>query len=410
MNRFVCFGCGFSVSETDVAAVGALCPTCNDHLQLERPARREAPAAEAASAAGSLVRPRTRRLRPSFAGSGVEYFKVWIVNIFLTVVTAGIYTAWAKVRKRLYFYKNTLLDGHAFDYTANPLAIFKGYLLIGGSMLLYYGAQYLDPVLSLVLALIFACVFPFLVYKSLRFSAHHSKYRNVRFRFLGTVGESYKTYLLFPILIPFTLGLIFPYLVFRQKKYFFDNMAFGTARNTFEGRPGPFYKVYIVAGVLFIAAIFGTVMAMSVFLPVLGGLTGNAADDGGGSPFPPVAVIGMMVLIYVAMLFLGTLFQQYIYAWTTNYCWGHSRMGDVRFQSTLRAGKLFWIRVTNILAIIFSVGLLIPWAHVRRTRYIMSNLTIMSGEGLDSFAAASGEDESAYGEAAADFFDLEIGL
>jgi hypothetical protein len=34
----------------------------------------------------------------------------------------------------------------------------------------------------------------------------------------------------------------------------------------------------------------------------------------------------------------------------------------------------------------------------------------MTEEGLDSFAATSVEDESAYGEAAADFFDLEIGL
>jgi uncharacterized membrane protein YjgN (DUF898 family) len=409
MNRFVCPGCGFSVNETDMAAVGALCPTCNDHLQVEAPPSRDAAPAQDAPGAARLVRPRTRRLRPSFAGSGGEYFKVWLVNVLLTVVTAGIYTAWAKVRKRLYFYKNTVLDGHAFDYTANPLAIFKGYLIIGGGMLLYYGAQYIDPVLSIILFVIFALVFPFLVYKSLRFFAHHSAYRNVRFRFLGTLGESYKTYLLFPLLAPFTLGLIAPYLVFRQKKYFFDNLAFGTARNTFDGRPGPFYKVYILSGLLFFVAMIGMGVAMSVFLPALGGFTSAAGAPGDGNAFPVTAIV-MMFVFYLAMLSLFTCFQQYIYAWTTNYCWAHSRLGNLRFRGTLRAGKLFWIRISNIFAIVFSAGLLIPWAQVRRTRYVLSNLTIATDERLDAFTSASGEDESAYGEAAADFFDFEIGL
>ena len=34
-----------------------------------------------------------------FTGSGGEYFKIWIVNLLLTIATLGIYSAWAKVRK-----------------------------------------------------------------------------------------------------------------------------------------------------------------------------------------------------------------------------------------------------------------------------------------------------------------------
>ena len=40
-----------------------------------------------------------------FTGNAGEYFKIWIVNIALTVVTLGVYSAWAKVRKLRYFYK-----------------------------------------------------------------------------------------------------------------------------------------------------------------------------------------------------------------------------------------------------------------------------------------------------------------
>ncbi len=46
-----------------------------------------------------------------FTGRGGEYFRIWIVNILLILLTLGIYSAWATVRKRLYFYGNIRLAG-----------------------------------------------------------------------------------------------------------------------------------------------------------------------------------------------------------------------------------------------------------------------------------------------------------
>ncbi len=66
-----------------------------------------------------------------FTGSAGEYFKIWIVNLFLTIITFGIYSAWAKVRTRRYFYANTSIDGHPFDYLASPINILKGHLIVG---------------------------------------------------------------------------------------------------------------------------------------------------------------------------------------------------------------------------------------------------------------------------------------
>src|SRR5258707_6333866 len=43
-----------------------------------------------------------------FTGRAGEYFRIWIVNICLSIVTLGIYSAWAKVRRKRYFYGNTL--------------------------------------------------------------------------------------------------------------------------------------------------------------------------------------------------------------------------------------------------------------------------------------------------------------
>ena len=49
-----------------------------------------------------------------FTGSGSEYFRIWIVNLLLTVVTFGIYFPYAKARKLRYFHENTLI-GDAQD-------------------------------------------------------------------------------------------------------------------------------------------------------------------------------------------------------------------------------------------------------------------------------------------------------
>src|SRR5690606_23104155 len=45
-----------------------------------------------------------------FHGNTSEYFSIWIVNLMLTIVTLGIYSAWATVRNNRYFYGNTEID------------------------------------------------------------------------------------------------------------------------------------------------------------------------------------------------------------------------------------------------------------------------------------------------------------
>ncbi len=345
-----------------------------------------------------------KRYRIEFTGSGSEYFRIWIVNTFLTILTLGIYAAWAKVRHRKYFYKNIILNGRSFDYTANPLAIFKGYVIVGSGLLLYYLSQAFNPVFSLIIIGLFSLIIPFLIYKSLRFFTRNSVYRNIRFRFLGTLGSSYGAYLLIPLLIPFTIGLIIPYWVFLKKKYFFHNLAFGTTNNSFKGKPGQFYQVYLTMGCVLFGLIFASIILMSIFFAMFSiGAAPDKADLG-------IGIMFIMVFTYTMIIFVSTFAQQYIYAWVTNYCLKHSELGEIRFESTLNGFRLFWIRISNIFAIVFSFGLLIPWAKVRRMRYIVDNISLITRHDLNDFTAAAETDESAYGDAATDFFDFEISL
>ena len=90
----------------------------------------------------------------SFTGSGGEYFKIWIVNILLTIITLGIYSAWAKVRTNQYFYGNTILDNASFQYLAKPLNILKGRIIAVTVLIVYSVIQNLYR----LCALCFHCI------------------------------------------------------------------------------------------------------------------------------------------------------------------------------------------------------------------------------------------------------------
>ncbi len=368
-----------------------------------RPTAAIRPAGEASESDGTSGP--ARRLKLEFRGNANEYFRIWVVNTFLTIITLGIYAAWAKVRTRKYFYRNTYLDGHPFDYTGDPAAILKGYVIVCSGLLIYYLTRAYYVAYSLIILALFGLVIPLLVYKSLRFFAQNSAYRNIRYRFSGTLADSYRTYLLYPLLIPFTLGLIAPYWEYRKKRYFFDNFAFGSTKNAFSGSHGPFYRVYILAGLAMGGLLFFGALMAGLMLRGKGGMPTIAQHGSLNS-----SVLMFTLSVYGVILLVTTLMQQFIYAWATNYCLGHSELGGVGFESRLSGGMLSWIRLSNIAAAVLSLGLLMPWAKVRRMRYITENIRVVTGRDLDDFTASVDPGESSYGDAATDFFDMEIGL
>jgi uncharacterized membrane protein YjgN (DUF898 family) len=99
----------------------------------------------------------------AFTGSGAEYFRLWITNLLLTVVTFGIYSAWAKVRRTQYFARNTQLAGASFDFRGNPWVMLRGRLL-ALVLLVGYRSQALDDWLF-----VGALAFPLLHFALIRY-------------------------------------------------------------------------------------------------------------------------------------------------------------------------------------------------------------------------------------------------
>lgn len=395
MGRIVCSNCNFPMEDSLSPGPPRYCIRCGS------PLAQQSPVGET-SVYGTTWTEEHHVF--GFTATAGEYFRIWIVNLFLTVITLGVYAAWAKVRTRRYIWANTNLAGHPFTFHGNPAAILRGNLIIAAMFVAYVAIKRFEPTVAGLLFLVFSFIFPFLVCKSLRFNAHNTSYRNLRFRFVGGLRESYETYLLFAGIVPFTLFIFFPAWQFYKKRFFFSNLAYGTAGSTFLGRKGPFYKAYFLAGVIGVICFLAlSSLGAYVFRGVL-----TASGTGRGS--------GMLTFLYSAFFtyliaaFVFYTLQALIYSVTMNHCWSRTRLGSVRFTSTLRAHRLLFIRITNMAAIFCSLGLLIPWAKIRRTRYILENLTVITPTGLDGFTALPESETTAVGDAATDFVGMEIGL
>ena len=114
---------------------------------------------------------------------------------------------------------------------------------------------------------------------------------------------------------------------------------------------------------------------------------------------------------YAVLILIGVVFQNGLWLLIFNYNLSVWNLGRFVFESKMKFAKYVGIAVGNVFASIFSLGLLIPWAKIRITKYRMENIYVLeSGGELGEHFEAEMEDEGAFGEAATDFMDFEVGL
>ncbi len=344
---------------------------------------------------------RTWREGFTFSGTGGEYFGIWIVNILLSVLTLGVYSAWAKVRRMQFFYRNTQLAGAGFDYHANPWAILKGRLIAGGLMGAYYGLAFVSPIAGGVAFGVVLGLMPWFISRALRFRLYNTSYRGLRFRFSGTTGEAYKVFLLLPLATICTIGLLGPMWHQRLKRYVHSNAWYGRTRFSFDATVGSFYGVYMQALGLLIAFVAAGGVLAGPFL------TGAMTSSGS------TRTIGLIVGVIVAVLLYlsGSLT---LWAFTTsriqNLAWNHTQLGPHRFVSSIGTGRLAFITVTNLLGVVFTLGFYKPFAVVRLTEYFLRESTVVVSGSLNDFVAGEKLSLGAAGEEAAEMFDFDLAV
>jgi len=71
-------------------------------------------------------------------------------------------------------------------------------------------------------------------------------------------------------------------------------------------------------------------------------------------------------------------------AYRYRYYWSHTSFQAARFRSTVTAGKLLWLWVSNLLLIVVTLGIAIPWVLARNVRFNLANITLIGSLDLSS--------------------------
>jgi uncharacterized membrane protein YjgN (DUF898 family) len=339
-----------------------------------------------------------------FSGNGAEYFGIWIVNLLLTIVTLGIYSAWAKVRRLQYFDRHTDLAGSSFDFHGSPIKILIGRLIALAMLLAYNVSVRLQSRMTLVILVVLAIVMPWLLRNSFRFRLYNTSWRGTRFHFRGSVGGAYRVFLLNGFLTLITLYVMAPFAHQRLKQYQHANSWFGRTQCSFHARVGQFYAIYL----LLLMAMVGFFFLMSVVgvghtLIALGQMQKGGHVD-------PKLIFRMLLTLYGALILIALIVGPIFQALITNLIWSNSRIGEHRIECTMPPLVLMWIIISNFILVILTLGLFTPWAAVRLAKFRLESVRLLPASDLQEFEAAEPEAIGAVGEEAATVFDFDISL
>ena len=338
----------------------------------------------------------------TFTGDAGEYFGLCLKTIFLAVITLGIYDAWGTVYRRRYLLGHTVLQGHSFDYHANPITILKGRLIAVAVVLLLNVITTFYPPAGFAVGLLFVLGYPFFILRALAFHAGNTSYRNIRFAHEGAYVDALKAYVGGFFVMFVSLFLLKPVADRWISKFVVDPLRFGTLKFSTDIGYKKLFKLWF--GLLLMFSGFQSAYVFTI-AAVFGGAVGLYVAMGGdpdafGQDFElmletadPLIVFGGIFLFAVmgVVYLMGyvVIMQGYAAAYrnallnTTSVDGGHGFRGSVPL---LEFGMLsFGLGVAATL----SFGLLIPWMQIVLRRYLLKHTEVLVQGDLDGVMARS---------------------
>ena len=352
------------------------------------------------AAAAEQARPHTeKRHWLEFTGDGSSYFRIWIVNLLLSILTLGIYSAWAKVRREQYFHRNLRLAGSAFDYHGEPKAILKGRMIAASFFVVLSLAHHFNPLVYLILILASLPLIPWLLVRTYRFRAHNTSFRGLRFSFDGSYREALTVFLGYGLLTLITLGLCLPLWFRAQRRYIVSHLSFASTRFHNDLGIWPIYRVFLLPMLYAVGAFLLLIFAIGSIAASMNGNVDPAA-------FVGIAMLGYFAIILVGMLLVGP----YLRVRIANLVWNSTTLGIHYTQSVMRFLPYVGIVLGNFVLTVLTLGLYRPWAQVRVARYRAETAALVALAPLDEFIAGEQSKATAVGEEMADMFEFDIAL
>lgn len=302
----------------------------------------------------------------SFHGTGGALFSVRTINMFLTLMTLGLYHFWGKVRERNYLWGQTEFNGDRFAYHGTGRELFTGFLRSVVVFSLLYALFQVVPfvpggftarigILLLAYGLLLAFI-PLAMVGARRYRLSRTSWRGIRFSFRGSASEFIKLFVGGTLLSVVTLGLYYPVFMVKKYEFMVVHSYFGSKKWDFNGRGRDLWGSFLAA----------------IFLSIL--------------------TLGLYWFWFLAM--------------KQRYLWEHTTFGPTRFRASMTGGGLLFLNLGNVLLLLITLGLAWPWVVIRNIRYNLSHLILEGPLDFESIRQES-QGASATGEGLGRLLNLD---
>lgn len=390
-----------------------------------------------------------------FTGSGGEYFRVWIVNVLLSIITLGIYTPWARRRTAQYFYSHTLVAGSPLEFTAQQRKMVMGFVLLMLITIAYNIAANTGQDTAVGLFLLAGAVLaPFIWGSAMRFRLGATRWRGLRLQFTASWKEVYvaswpvfalalvwfgvfyglqtlspelagalqeaeeETKRKLPTFTPamgalIVLGLVLTVLCFIRLEYNFKSLLVLKAQVGAErGRWKPVYMDFVKIWLATVLVFILCVVALSLIGTLLaGGSMALVAGLGNKLGLWLFVVIVVAIVGGIFLLFLASApARAYREARMFQLMWNNIGVSHVaRFKCHLGSGSYVWLRIKNMFLTLITLGLYRPFARVSEYRMKLESVTLHVKGGVEQVAGAMvRQQQGGLGDALADAAGLDL--
>lgn len=394
-----------------------------------------------------------------FTGSGGEYFRVWIVNVLLGIVTLGFYTPWARRRTAMYFYGHSMVAHSPLEFTAQQRKMVVGFVLLVLISIAYQIAAETGQDLAVALMLLGgATLSPYIWASAMRFRLGATRWRGLRLQFAASWKEVYlASWPVFALALvwmamffgmqflspelaqlldepavkgearprpEFTpamggllvLGLILSVLCFIRLEYNYKSLLVLRARlGTEHGRWKPVYMDFVKVWLATVAVFL--LCALLIWLVITAVATSSIAMlimGQGGAKGNILWIIAIVILGFIGFFFLLFLAsapaRAYREARMFQLLWNNIGVSQIaRFKCNLRAGRFVRLRLKNMVLTLLTLGFYRPFARVSEYRMKLESVTLHIKGGADQVAGVlTRQQEGGLGDALADAAGLDL--
>ena len=397
---------------------------------------------------------RAHRLR--FTGSGGEYFRVWIVNVLLSIVTLGFYTPFARKRTAQYFYSHSMIAGSALEFTAQQRRMVFGFVLVFALSAAYQLAVRTgqDTAVSLFL-LGGAALAPFIWASAMRFRLSNTRWRGLRLVFTANWKEIYKaswpvfalalvwigvffgidtlagdylgdmegggrmrskmdTGTIWTVAGIILLGMFLSVLCIIRMEYNYRSLL--VLRTRIGNEISRWKPVYMDFVKIWAGTVLVFILSIVVISVLLGAVAGGAAMLGHGVKNSKIGALVFILIIFGALMFFFLLLlasgpaRAYREARMFHLIWNNTGISQIaRFKSTLSTRKFVLLRLKNMLLTTLTIGFYRPFARVAEYKMKFESVTLYVKGSVEQLAGRleQGQKEG-FGDALADAAGLDL--